>query len=81
GLSSLEDVTIQALFAGGAEGNADSEAVAAWVRCVERIAPAVVQIYTLDRDYPSRRISPLPKSGLLEIGARLDAKGIRACVF
>jgi wyosine [tRNA(Phe)-imidazoG37] synthetase (radical SAM superfamily) len=81
GLAALEDVTIQALFTGGAMGNAAPDAVDRWVECVERIAPSMVQIYTLDRDYPSREISPLSKNGLLDIAGRLAAKGIRACVF
>jgi wyosine [tRNA(Phe)-imidazoG37] synthetase (radical SAM superfamily) len=81
GLARLGDVTIQALFTGGEAGNADVGTVGSWVECVERIAPGLVQIYTLDRDYPSRRIAPLSKAELLGIGARLDARGIRACVF
>jgi wyosine [tRNA(Phe)-imidazoG37] synthetase (radical SAM superfamily) len=80
-LARLEDVTIQALFVGGDGGNAGEDSVGAWVECVQRIAPVMVQIYTLDRDYPSRRISPLSKEALLAIGSRLASKGIRACVF
>jgi wyosine [tRNA(Phe)-imidazoG37] synthetase (radical SAM superfamily) len=81
GLASLEDITIQALFSGGPKGNASDEAIAVWVSAVERISPAKVQIYTLDRDFPSRQISPLTKVQLLDISAKLESKGIRAGVF
>ena len=81
GLAALKDVTVQALFAGGAGGNASPADVSAWVECMERISPAVVQIYTLDRDYPSRRICPLSKDQLLGIGSRLESKGVRSCIF
>ena len=81
GLAALQDVTIQALFSGGPMGNAGSEAIEAWVACMRRISPVMIQIYTLDRDFPSRQISPLSKAQLLEIDARLGSKGMRACVF
>jgi wyosine [tRNA(Phe)-imidazoG37] synthetase (radical SAM superfamily) len=81
GLAALGDVTIQALFSGGPMGNAGSEAIEAWVTCMRRISPVMIQIYTLDRDFPSRQISPLSKAQLLEIDARLGSQGIRACVF
>ena len=81
GLRRLEDVTVQALFAGGESGNAGEEAVAAWVDCVARLSPVMVQIYTLDRGYPSRRIAPLSKAELFAIAGRLESKGVRACVF
>ena len=81
GLAALGDVTVQALFSGGAKGNASSEAIESWVACMERISPVMIQIYTLARDFPSRQISPLSREQLLEIDARLASKGIRAGVF
>jgi wyosine [tRNA(Phe)-imidazoG37] synthetase (radical SAM superfamily) len=81
GLKAIEDITIQALFAGGEMGNADADHIGAWVDVIAEIRPTMVQVYTLARGYPSRGIEPLAKSALLVIARKLDAKGIRANVF
>ena len=81
GLAVLRDVTIQALFAGGEAGNASPGHVDAWIETLGRIAPSMVQIYTLDRGYPSREIGPLAKQELMAIARKLDAAGIRASVY
>ena len=78
GLSDLGDVTIQALFAGGPAGNHVPEHVAAWLACMERIRPVAVQVYTLDRDVPSRHLAPVPRVALEAIAAALEARGIAA---
>jgi wyosine [tRNA(Phe)-imidazoG37] synthetase (radical SAM superfamily) len=81
GLAALKNVTIQGLFTGGSAGNGGTEAVDAWIDQLETIRPLMVQIYTLDRGYPSRRIEPLSKAELFEIAARLESKSIRAQVY
>jgi wyosine [tRNA(Phe)-imidazoG37] synthetase (radical SAM superfamily) len=81
GLAAMKDVTVQALFTGGPAGNSSPEAVKAWIDRLEEIRPLMVQIYTLDRGYPSRRIDPLSKMELLEIAARLESRSIRAQVY
>jgi wyosine [tRNA(Phe)-imidazoG37] synthetase (radical SAM superfamily) len=81
GLAKLADVTIQALFAGGAGGNAAPDHVDAWVETLRRIAPAMVQIYSLDRGFPSREIEPIPQRDLVAIARKLDAAGLRASVY
>ena len=81
GLRDLGDVTIQALFAGGPAGNHVPEHVAAWLARVERIRPVAVQVYTLDRDVPSRHLAPVPRPDLEAIAAALEARGIAATAF
>lgn len=81
GLAALKDVTIQALFTGGPAGNGGVEAVDAWIDQLEKIRPLMVQIYTLDRGYPSRRIEPLSRTELLDVAARLESRSIRAQVY
>ncbi len=78
GLGDLGDVIIQALFAGGGAGNHSPEHVTAWLACIERIRPTAVQVYTLDRDVPSRHLAPVPRADLEAIAAALAARGIAA---
>lgn len=81
GLASLEDITIQALFAGGEMGNSAPDHVDAWAAALARIRPSMVQIYSLARGYPSRGIEPLGKEALIAIAGKVEALGIRASVY
>lgn len=81
GLGELDEVTLQALFAGGPAGNHSPDHVAAWLACVERIRPVAVQVYTLDRDVPSRHLAPVPRPDLEAIAAALEARRITATAF
>ena len=74
-LTSLGDVTLQTLFAGGPGGNADAAHVSAWIEKVVAIAPVDVQIYTLDRSWPSRAIVPLDAGRLRAIAEALRQAG------
>jgi wyosine [tRNA(Phe)-imidazoG37] synthetase (radical SAM superfamily) len=81
GLSEMNNVTIQSLFSEGAEGNYDSENISAWIGKLKKISPLLVQIYTLDRGYPSDQIFPVAKEKLLELGKRLEQVSIKAEVY
>jgi len=81
GLAALGRVTLQALFAGGPAGNLAPEHVVAWRKCVVRIQPQTVQIYTLDRGYPGTGIRPATPVELAEICDSLPGAGVPAQVF
>jgi wyosine [tRNA(Phe)-imidazoG37] synthetase (radical SAM superfamily) len=81
GLKLLKHVTIQALFSGGAGGNFTDKNISDWVEKIKEIKPIDVQIYSLDRSYPSAHISPLSKTELTEIKHLLDKENIKAQVF
>lgn len=81
GLRQLKEVTIQALFCAGPEGNYQSDQIDSWIELLRRIAPVQVQLYTLDRGYPSDKISPLPEEKLVEIRDRLVQVKIKADVY
>jgi wyosine [tRNA(Phe)-imidazoG37] synthetase (radical SAM superfamily) len=81
GLSALDDVTIQSLFTKGPSGNFTEENIAAWIGQLKQIEPVLVQIYSLDRGFPSREIEKLEREELEAIGARLEAEGISAKTF
>jgi wyosine [tRNA(Phe)-imidazoG37] synthetase (radical SAM superfamily) len=81
GLKKMKDITIQSLFSGGIGGNNGSEHVQVWVEKIKDIAPTDVQIYTLDRSYPSEFISPLAHEELNEIKNLVIQVGIKAEVY
>ncbi|MFW6129260.1 MAG: radical SAM protein [Candidatus Aminicenantaceae bacterium] len=67
GLTRLKNVTIQTLFCKGVQGNYKKENLKDWIQKLKLISPRSVQIYTLDRNPPSRAISSLNKEELLSI--------------
>jgi len=81
GLKSLPAVTIQALFAAGSGGNYHAENIGAWLECLSEISPLDVQIYTLDRPYPSKLIAPLEKEKLALLKNEVLNRGINAEVY
>jgi wyosine [tRNA(Phe)-imidazoG37] synthetase (radical SAM superfamily) len=81
GLLQIPALTLQTLFAAGSAGNAHPAHVAAWADQVVALAPLAVQIYTLDRDWPSRDLQPVDRATLDHIAAALHARGCPATVF
>jgi wyosine [tRNA(Phe)-imidazoG37] synthetase (radical SAM superfamily) len=81
GLRAMENVTIQSLFSEGAEGNFYPENISSWIDQLKIISPRQVQIYTLDRGYPSDQIFPVTQEKLIELGDRLRQEKIKAEVF
>ncbi len=80
-LRCLGSVTIQSLFAGGPAGNASPAEVGAWVERVGEVAPLEVQLYTLDRAWPSALIERLDDADLAAIRSALASRGIAARIF
>ncbi|MEJ2049121.1 MAG: radical SAM protein [Calditrichota bacterium] len=81
GLAKLENVTIQSLFSGGPKGNFYPENIEAWVDNIRQISPSIVQLYTLDRSFPSDKISMLNRDHLIELKERLGESGINSEVY
>jgi wyosine [tRNA(Phe)-imidazoG37] synthetase (radical SAM superfamily) len=81
GLALLNDVTIQTLFTGGVLGNNGEATIGEWIDRLRRISPIMVQVYTLDRESPSRLISKLSFSDLDRICDRVKDAGIAAEAF
>jgi len=80
-LASINDVWIQSLFASGNKGNSREEYLEKWCEAISKISPAMVMIYSLDRDYPSRDISPLGRKELEAIKARIKDPNVRVEVY
>lgn len=81
GLKKIPNVTIQTLFAGGEEGNFENKYIDAWIEKIMEIKPTDVQIYSLDRGYPSMNIYPVEIDELIKVKNRLIDKGIKAEVY
>jgi wyosine [tRNA(Phe)-imidazoG37] synthetase (radical SAM superfamily) len=80
-LASMENITIQTLFCKGNAGNFTEENINAWLVRIKKIKPLYVQIYSLDRGYPSDSIFPVSKDELNAIKSMTEKEGIRGEVF
>lgn len=81
GLAELQDVIIQALFSSGTTGNLDTENIDAWVDRLKRIKPKAVQLYTLDRDWPDKKLKAATKKDLSRVQEQVKKAGILAEIF
>jgi len=81
GLAQMSNVTIQSLFAAGEAGNYSTVHLPAWVEQMRIIEPLMVQLYTLDRGYPSDEIQPVAKENLEKIKQDLDKLNIPSEVY
>ncbi|UCE42004.1 MAG: radical SAM protein [Candidatus Aminicenantes bacterium] len=81
GLAELEDVIIQALFSAGETGNLDMSNIESWIERLKRINPKAVQLYTLDRDFPDKKLKPATKKGLFRIKKSVKKIGLSAEIF
>jgi hypothetical protein len=77
----MENITLQTLFCKGASGNYSEENINAWLQRVKKIKPLYVQIYSLDRGYPSDEIFPVNKKELNIIKDIVEHEGIKGVVF
>lgn len=83
-LAGLRDITVQAMFVKDRAGRVDNTtemAVIAWVTALQRIKPAAVHVYTLDRMPAWPYLQPVAAGRLHEIGQRVRLAGIPCEVF
>jgi wyosine [tRNA(Phe)-imidazoG37] synthetase (radical SAM superfamily) len=84
GLRRVPDVTLQAMFTRDPSGKIDNttdEAIGSWLTAVERVRPAAVHIYTIDREPAWCALEPVPRRELQAIAGKVARAGIRAVVF
>ncbi len=81
GLKEIPDITIQALFAKGKSGNYREDLIDGWIEKIIQISPRDVQIYTLDRSYASKDITPVSREDLNIINTRALKAGINITVY
>ncbi len=81
GLSRLSDINIQTLLSSGEAGNIQPKNIKDWIERLKRIRPLTVQLYTMDRDYPSKNLKPASRNELEGIRELVEDAGISAQVF
>ncbi len=81
GLMNLKEIVIQSLFTKGKCGNYNNKNISDWINLLLKIKPKSVQIYSLDRSYPSDDILPLNTKELTEIQSELEKYNIKVEVF
>jgi len=67
GLKKLDDIIIQALFAGGDYGNYNDKAINSWIEKIGLIKPTACHIYSLDRPSADGRLTLASNNDLLKI--------------
>lgn len=82
GLKQLRDLTLQSMFVQGRVTNTDPHAVSCWIKRVKEIDPTLVQIYSLDRAAPDRRIRKVNPITLHWIASQVRLRaGVAAEVY
>jgi hypothetical protein len=77
----MDDVTIQALFTSGPEGNYTEDNIKSWIEKLKLIKPAFVQLYSLDRGWPSENITYVSKQDLLRVKSMIEKEGFKSAVY
>lgn len=81
GLVQLSAVHIQTLVARGGRGNLNPENIKEWIERLKRVNPVSIQLYTLDRGYPSNRLRPASREDLNCIQEQVQKEQIAIDVF
>lgn len=82
GLKQLKSFHMQTLFVDGAVSNTGEEQVRNWLTQVVKIRPLSVQIYTIDRPVPVKKLQRVSQERLKEIAERVKSEsGVAACVY
>jgi wyosine [tRNA(Phe)-imidazoG37] synthetase (radical SAM superfamily) len=70
-LGLMEPVTIQSCFVRGAVDNTTEAAMASWWTALERVQPAALEVYSLDRVPAAQRLEQVPLEWLQELAGRV----------
>jgi wyosine [tRNA(Phe)-imidazoG37] synthetase (radical SAM superfamily) len=81
GLGKLSKITIQTLLTAGETGNLGSKNINEWLVRLRRIKPRTVQLYTLNRSYPDKKLKHAPWMELISVKERVNMAGLVAEIF
>ena len=81
GLEELSAVTIQTLCTAGESGNLQRKNIDEWLDRLQRIKPRSIQLYTLDRSYPDKRLKHASWVELMLIKERASRAGWDVEIF
>jgi wyosine [tRNA(Phe)-imidazoG37] synthetase (radical SAM superfamily) len=74
GLAQLEDVVIQHMVLGGAFSNLDGTEHEAWLRALQRVHPAAIQLYSVDRPTAESNVERVPGETMRHLAAEVEAR-------
>lgn len=66
--------TVQTVFVRGKVNNSDAVAVEPWIARIEELRPRAVQIYSIDRPFPTRSLEMVPRERLDEIAGQANKR-------
>jgi wyosine [tRNA(Phe)-imidazoG37] synthetase (radical SAM superfamily) len=81
GLEKLSAITIQTLFTAGESGNLQRANIDEWLARLQRIKPRFVQLYTLDRSYPDKRLKHASWVELILVKEQVSRAGWAVEIF
>ena len=81
GLAEMPGVTIQTLVSSGKSSNLHAHSIKEWIKRIKKIKPALVQLYTLDRDYPAKDLKPASNDDLNYIKIQAEKAGIAVKIY
>ena len=81
GLADIPNITIQTLFTAGEHGNSKENQITQWIEKLKIIKPFEIQIYTLDRGYPSNKIYPVALDWLHNLETHLNNLGLKSKAY
>jgi len=81
GLVEMPDVTIQTLVSSGKSGNIEARNIKEWIKRIKKIRPVLIQLYTLDRDYPDKDLRPATKDDLNHIKEQSEKEGTPVNIY
>jgi wyosine [tRNA(Phe)-imidazoG37] synthetase (radical SAM superfamily) len=82
GLRKVAGVTLQSVFVEGGVSNTADEEIEAWLERVEEVAPAAVQIYSLENAPAMSTLTPVSRRRLEGIAVRVEERiGIRPGIY
>lgn len=81
GLAEMPGVTIQTLVSSGKSGNLEARNIKEWIKRIKKIRPVLVQLYTLDRDYPDKDLRPATKDDLNHIKKQAEKAEIAIKIY
>ncbi|UCD93810.1 MAG: radical SAM protein [Candidatus Zixiibacteriota bacterium] len=82
GLKRLDDIIIQALFAGGEAGNYNDFSIEKWIEKIGEIRPNECHIYSIDRPSADGKLTLIDRAGLLKIKEKAEKQvGVTVKVY
>ncbi len=81
-----ENLTIQTLFLRGENDgqnidNTSPEEISAWLKLINKIRPAEVMLYSIERETPAAGVEKIARKKLELIASQVQALGVKAVVF